>query len=227
MIEISCENVSVAYDEVVVRQVSFTVDKGDFVSIVGENGSGKTTLIKAILGLHPVSSGKIYRASSRNIGYVPQQTPAQKDFPASVYEVVLSGCLSSKGVISFYNKKDKALADSKIREMGIEHIKNKCYRELSGGQQQRALLARALCAAQNILVLDEPVSGLDPVATEELYSLLKNLNKSKGMTILMVSHDIEAALKTGNKILHMDKELKFYGTVEEYVESDCAKRFLS
>ena len=217
-----CENLSMSYENNnVLHDLSFAVEQGDYLSIIGENGSGKTTLMKGILGLMSPSSGTIMLSgiSRREVGYLPQQTVVQKDFPASVIEVVLSGTVG-KSKRLFYNSYDKKTAQDNLKKLGIEHLQNKSYKELSGGQQQRVLLARALCAASKLLVLDEPTSGLDPVATAELYEILKNLNKTEKMTIITVSHDIESAVANSNKILHLGKETVFYGITEEYIKTD-------
>ncbi len=217
-----CENLSMSYENnKVLQNLSFSVEKGDYLSIIGENGSGKTTLMKGILGLMSPSLGTIMLngISRGDIGYLPQQTVIQKDFPASVLEVVLSGTVG-KSKRLFYNSYDKKTALDNLKKLNIDHLKNRSYKELSGGQQQRVLLARALCAASKLLVLDEPSAGLDPVAVTELYEILEHLNKTKNMTIITVSHDIESAIKNSNKILHLGKDIVFYGTTKEYVETD-------
>lgn len=226
---LTCKNLCVNYDNFhAVSDITFSIDKGDYVFVVGENGSGKSTLIKTIAGLLKPKSGEIIFGddTTNKIGYLPQQTVIQRDFPASVYEVVLSGCLNSKGIIPFYTKKDKKRADENIAKLGIKHLKHKCYRELSGGQQQRVLLARALCATKNLLILDEPVAGLDPIVTAEMYKIIKKLNEENNITIIMVSHDIDSAVNNANKVLHMDNSLLFFGTSEEYKESEVGKKFL-
>lgn len=229
MSQIECKNVNVKYEnQVILEDVSFCIESGDYVCIVGENGAGKSTLVKVLLGTEGVKSGEIIFDSTLNkneIGYLPQQTKAQKDFPASVYEVVLSGCLNSKGISPFYSKKDKALASEMIKSLGIEKIKKKSFRELSGGQQQRVLLARALCATKKVIVLDEPITGLDPTVTREMYSLIKEINE-RGITIIMVSHDINFAINNATKILHLKKKIKFFGKTEEYIESEVGKKFI-
>ncbi len=198
--------------------VSFDLDEGDFLCIVGENGSGKSTLIKGLLGLKQYSSGSIVfnGVKQREIGYLPQQTPAQKDFPATVKEVVISGCLNRNGLTPFYSKNSKKRASEMMSLMKIEDLSDKSYRGLSGGQQQRVLLARALCATEKLLLLDEPVSGLDPMVTAEMYEAIRSLNREKGVTVIMVSHDIHNALHCGNKMLHMAQGRYFFGTKEEY-----------
>lgn len=226
---ITCNNVSIAYDgKMVVNNLSFTLNSGDYLCIVGENGSGKSTLVKALLGLHKVSHGSIKFGDSlvsKEIGYLPQQTVVQKDFPASVFEVVLSGCLNRRGVKPFYSKSDKARTIENMEKLNIAHLKKTCYHELSGGQQQRVLLARALCATSKLLLLDEPVTGLDPLATAELYELIKKLN-DEGKTIIMVSHDIRSAAENATHILHMKNGPAFFGTTDEYIKSNIGIRFL-
>lgn len=226
---ISCNNVSFSYENTsVIRDLSFSVNSGDYLCIVGENGSGKSTLIKGLLGLKNPSRGQITRGSelkSNEIGYLPQQTPAQKDFPASVFEVVLSGRLNSRGIRPFYTKNDKKIAEENIKRLGIEHLQKRSYRELSGGQQQRVLLARALCASKKLLLLDEPVTGLDPIVTEEMYRLIDELNKKEKITIIMVSHDIVSSVKYATHILHLNHKDGFFGTTEDYINSPVGKYF--
>ena len=217
MAELSVQNVTLGYEgRPVVEGLSFTVGSGDYLYILGENGSGKSTLIKAILGLHPAMEGEIRWEGLKpsEIGYLPQQTDVQRDFPASVIEIVRSGLISRGGLRPFYTKEEKALADANMERLGITHLTRRCYRELSGGQQQRVLLARALCAARKMLLLDEPVAGLDPGASEEMYELVAGLNR-EGITILMVSHDLQAAEKYARHILRIGEPV-FWGTKEEY-----------
>ncbi len=229
MSQLSCKNLCLGYDgKEIIHNLNFEVSEGDYLCIVGENGSGKSTLMRTVLGLQSPVSGKIETGSglSRNeIGYLPQQTQVQKDFPATVWEVVLSGCQGKCGLRPFYKKEEKALAKENIEKMGIAQLTGRCYRNLSGGQQQRVLLARALCATGKILLLDEPVSGLDPSVTAEMYQLIEALN-SDGITVIMISHDINAALKYADKILHIGKKI-FFGTKEEYIHSDIGSDFTS
>lgn len=226
---ISCKNVYLSYENNnVVEDLSFTVGSGDYLCIVGENGSGKSTLIKAILGLKETACGHLHYGdgiTSKQVGYLPQQTTAQRDFPASVYEVVISGCNANKSKSFFFSKADKALAKSNMEKLDILHLKSKCYRELSGGQQQRVLLARALCATKKLLLLDEPVTGLDPVVTAEFYSIIDKINKEFGITIIMVSHDLYSSINNASHILHLKKNNSFFGTVEDYIDSDIFKLF--
>lgn len=226
---ITAKDLTLGYDaQVVAHDLNFAVGKGDYLCIVGENGSGKSTLMKTLLGLKDPLGGKICFGDglkATDIGYLPQQTVVQKDFPASVKEIVLSGCQSRCGLRPFYNKEEKSLAKENMERMGIMELENRCYRELSGGQQQRVLLARALCAAKEVLLLDEPVAGLDPIVTEQMYDLIEKLNK-EGITILMISHDIGAALRYANKILHLGDSV-FFGTKAEYLESESGKSFLA
>ena len=222
MSQLICKNISIAYEkENVVDNLSVTIEKGDYVSIIGENGTGKSSLLKGILGLVGLKNGQVIfdeGCSRKNIGYLSQQNSMQKDFPASVYEVVLSGCLKNKGFKPFFTKKEKELAINNIRRMGIETLKKSCYADLSGGQKQRVLLARALCATDRMIVLDEPITGLDPVAAADMYHLVNKLNKDMGITIIMVTHDIDNALKYSNKILHLHKNNKYYyGPKEDYL----------
>lgn len=230
MSQIICKNVSLGYDEkVFIDNLSFEIEEGDYVCVVGENGTGKSTLIKAILKLIEPVSGEIILgdgAKTGKIGYLPQQTDIQRDFPASVREIVLSGCLNRCGLRPFYNKSEKKAAAENMKKMGIDSLADKCYRELSGGQQQRVLLARALCAAQKMILLDEPAAGLDPVAIQEMYSLIHELNERDGMTVVMVSHDIEAAVRYAKKILHLGSAHTFFGSTEEYVKSDVGRKFI-
>ena len=226
---ISCKNVYLKYENTsVVEDLSFNVEAGDYLCIVGENGSGKSTLVKSILGLKETASGHLHfgdGVTGKNIGYLPQQTTAQMDFPASVYEVVLSGCIGRKGTSIFFSKEQRKSAEENMKKLDILSLKKKCYRELSGGQQQRVLLARALCAADKMILLDEPVTGLDPVVTADFYALLKKLNKQYGITVIMVSHDLFAAVNNASHILHLKKTNSFFGTTSEYLESDTYKRF--
>jgi len=221
---IECKELTAGYEGTpVVKDLSFTVSAGDYLCIVGENGSGKSTLMKTLLGLRSALSGEIIFADGlkqKEIGYLPQQTAAQKDFPATVREVVLSGCLGRKGLSPFYSKADKKLCDDNIELLGISGIAHRSYRNLSGGQQQRALLARALCATKKLLLLDEPVSGLDPMVTAEMYEIISRLNRENGVTIIMISHDLQGALRYGTKILHMESGAYFFGTTAEYRSTD-------
>ncbi len=222
---IKTENLTLSYENMtVISGLDFEVSGGDYLCIVGENGSGKSTLVKALLSLKKPVLGNISFGDGllkKEIGYLPQQTNAQRDFPASVFEVVISGCLNSRGIRPFYSAKERAIAAENMKRLGIYELRQRSYRELSGGQQQRVLLARALCATKKLLLLDEPVSGLDPMVTAELYELIANINKS-GVTVIMVTHDMNAALKYANKILCMRENDYFFGTVDEFRKSDMA-----
>ena len=219
MNQLTVQDLSLGYEGVTVaKNISFTVNRGDFLCVVGENGSGKSTLIKGLLHLHPPTSGTIsYRAdfSPRQIGYLPQQTPVQRDFPVSVEEIVLSGFAGRMGLRPFYSKEERARAQATMERLGIAAVSKRCYRELSGGQQQRVLLARALCATEEMLLLDEPTAGLDPHATEELYRLAETLNKQDGLTVMMVTHDL-GALRCATHVLHVNADQTFFGTIDEY-----------
>lgn len=225
---VTIQDLSLGYDShAIVENLNFSVNTGDYLCIVGENGSGKTTLMKTLLHLQEPVSGQILIGDGlkkNEIGYLPQQTIVQKDFPASVREIVLSGCQGRCGMRPFYSKEEKQLAQTNMTRMGISELKDRCYRELSGGQQQRVLLARALCATRKVLLLDEPVAGLDPKVTSEMYELIETLNRD-GITIIMISHDIAAAVRYASHILHIGATV-FYGTKEEYLESDVGKFFL-
>lgn len=227
--QIICRNATLGYEDgIVTENLNFTVNSGDYLCILGENGSGKSTLIKALLGLKPQVSGEIIWCngfSATDIGYLPQQTPVQRDFPASVREIVMSGCLSKKGFHPFYNSAEKNLAMDNMKKLGIESLAQKCYRELSGGQQQRVLLARALCATNKMLLLDEPVTGLDPHAQIEFYELIADLNK-QGISIIMVSHDINSTIKYASHILHISKKQLFFGTSSDYLKSNTGRLFI-
>lgn len=224
-----CKNVSLGYEgNIVADNLNFTISKGDYLCILGENGSGKSTLIKAILGLKSQVGGKFEwcgDVKKNEVGYLPQQTVVQKDFPASVQEIVRSGCLAKCGLRPFYNKKEKELAKSTMKQLNIDMLAKRCYRELSGGQQQRVLLARALCATKKILLLDEPVTGLDPKAQIDFYELIAKLNNN-GITIIMVSHDIASSIKYASHILHIgSKKQLFFGKTSEYLTSQTGKIF--
>ena len=225
---ITCRDLCLGYDgREILHDLSFEVNSEDYLCIVGENGSGKSTLMRTILGLQRPLSGQILTGDGlrhTEIGYLPQQTPVQKDFPASVREVVLSGFEGSCGWRPFYTREEKQRAEENIRAMGIEALSRRCYRELSGGQQQRVLLARALCATGKLLLLDEPVSGLDPKVTFEMYELIERLNRDQGITVIMISHDINGAIRNGKKILHIDREIEFFGSTDEYLKTDCYRR---
>ncbi len=228
MAQLTCRNLTLGYEgQAVLRELDFTVNAGDYLCIVGENGSGKSTLMKTVLGLMKPLSGQIEWGEGlhvNEIGYLPQQTVVQKDFPATVWEIVLSGCQARMGRRPFYTAEDKELARANLARMDMTGFAKRCYRELSGGQQQRVLLARALCATRRLLLLDEPVSGLDPRVTAEMYALIQRFNREEGVTILMISHDIEAALRYATHILHISQDT-FFGTVEEYRSSAVGKRF--
>ena len=225
---ITVKNLEVGYEKKTITEpINFKVDRQDYLCIVGENGAGKSTLMKTLLGLIKPVGGEIVFGDglkANEIGYLPQQTVVQRDFPASVREIVLSGCQARAGFRPFYNKEEKKLAEENMERMGITGLADSCYRELSGGQQQRVLLARALCATRKILLLDEPVSGLDPKVTADMYELINSLNR-EGITIIMISHDIAAAVRYATHILHIGANL-FYGSREEYMESDEGRFFL-
>ncbi len=228
MSQLICKDLKLGYEDIVlVEKMNIEVKKGDYLCIVGENGAGKSTLMRTLLRLQKPLGGEVLYGdglSPKRIGYLPQQTVVQKDFPASVREVVLSGCQTSLGKHLFYTKEDKDLCRKNMERLGIENLAGHCYRELSGGQQQRVLLARALCATEDMLLLDEPVSGLDPMVTIEMYDLIRKINKS-GITILMISHDIHSAVRYADHILHIGGDY-FFGTTEQYLASPVGAKYL-
>ncbi len=226
---ITCKNVSFSYDgKLAAKDISFELNKGDYLCILGENGTGKSTIIKGILGLIKPASGEVYYNDVKHteIGYLPQIAEIPTDFPASVYETVLHGRCEKLGRRPFFNTEDKRIAKENMKLLGIEKLKNKGFQTLSGGQKQRVLLARALCATEKILFLDEPVSGLDPIVTAEMYQIISDLNKKRGISIIMISHDTKTAAEYATHILHIKKKPLFFGTAEEYKETDLYHTFL-
>lgn len=230
MSQLTCTNLSIGYDgRTIASNINFSAERGDYICIVGENGSGKSTLVKTILNLNPPLSGSVNFGAEikRNeIGYLPQQTEIQKDFPASVSEVVMSGFLTRHKFLPFYNRNEKSKAAEQMKRLGIDELSKRCYRELSGGQQQRVFLARALCATEKMIVLDEPVTGLDPRVTAEMYEIISEINKKENITVIMVSHDVRAAIRYSSHILHIGHSDSFYGTVNEYLKSEIGQRFM-
>ena len=226
---ITCRDLTFGYEShAILEHLSFQVNAGDYLCIVGENGSGKSTLMRTVLGLQKPMGGTIAFGDGlveNEIGYLPQQTAIQKDFPATVWEIVLSGCQAHMGRRAFYGKAEKALAAQNLERLGMTACRRRCYRELSGGQQQRVLLARALCATRKLLLMDEPVSGLDPRVTAEMYDLIEQLNRRDGVTIIMISHDIQAAVRYASHILHLGGAEVFFGNAEQYRNSDVGRRF--
>ena len=221
MAQLVCRDLCLGYEgRELIRNLHFEICAGDYLCIFGENGSGKSTLMRTLLGMQPPLSGSVGTGDGlrrSEIGYLPQQTHWQRDFPATVWEIVLSGCQGQCGARPFYTKEEKARAADNLEKMGLAALKRRCYRELSGGQQQRVLLARALCATGKMLLLDEPVTGLDPTATEEMYRLIADLNR-EGITVIMISHDVPAALHCASHVLHLGKTV-FFGTKEEYLRA--------
>ncbi len=227
---IACKDVSLGYENrEVASGINLEVYPGDYLCIVGENGSGKSTLIKGLAGLIRPLRGQITVAPAlreESIGYLPQQTAAQKDFPATVSEVVISGCLKRRGFLPFYSADEKRLARKNMKKLGIDSMARRCFRELSGGQKQRVLLARALCATEKLLILDEPTTGLDPTAVTEMYQLIQKLNREDHVAVIMVSHDIMNALSQAKTVLHLKQQPLFYGTVQDYRKSETGRGFL-
>ncbi len=228
---LTCKNVSFGYENIIaISDVSFSLKEGEYLCVVGENGSGKSTLMKGLLGLLKPLKGELILEEAlqkSSIGYLPQQTDLQKDFPATVFEVVLSGCLKHRGFLPFYSKKEKETAMKNLKRLGMEEFKFRPYKELSGGQQQRVLIARALCATDRLLILDEPVTGLDPAATMELYQLIKHLNQKYQVAIIMVTHDIKSAVNQADLVLHLGQTQLFFGNVEKYKQSEIGTSFLN
>lgn len=226
---LSCRDVSLGYEgQTVLAHLDLTVRAGDYLCIVGDNGSGKSTLLRGLLGLLQPQSGEIWRAPELRrgaVGYLPQQTQAQRDFPATVSEVVLSGCLNQRGLRFFYTPAQRSAALMNMGKLGVLELKDESYRNLSGGQQQRVLLARALCAAGRLLILDEPITGLDPAAAQDLYKTLAYLNQKEGMAVVMVTHDLRPALRQARSVLHIGRGNFFCGTAEEYLASPQGRRF--
>lgn len=226
---IVCRDVSLGYEgQTVLSHLDLTIRDGDYLCIVGDNGSGKSTLLRGLLGLLAPQAGEILRAPELErgaVGYLPQQTRAQRDFPATVFEVALSGCLNQKGSRFFYTRAQKSQALMNLGKLGVLEWKDKCYRELSGGQQQRVLLARALCAAGRLLILDEPITGLDPAAAQDLYKTLNYLNRTEHMAIVMVTHDLAPALRSAKTVFHIGQRGTFLGTVADYLASPQGRRF--
>ena len=222
---LSCQNLCLGWGgKVIQNDLNFEINSGDYLCIVGENGAGKSTLMKTILGLHPAVSGSIRIGdglTQREIGYLPQQTQVQRDFPASVWEIVLSGFQSHAGMRPFYSAEEKAMAKKNMQRLGVTEFARRSYQELSGGQQQRVLLARALCATRKCLLLDEPVSGLDPVVTEQMYRLIEGLNR-EGITIIMISHDLDGVLQYASHILRLG-QTGWFGTKEEYLRKEASR----
>lgn len=211
--QLELKDVTLGYENIIVAEnLNLVISEGDYLAIVGKNGSGKSTLMKTILGLVQPLKGKVILGEGFtrcDMGYLPQVFAVQKDFPASVEEIVRSGFISSLGKRVFYTPEMKEEADNNMELLGLEDLKKACYRDLSGGQQQRVLLARALCATRKMLLVDEPVAGLDPEAQYEMYGILHHLNHNKGVTIVMVSHDLEAVDKYADHVLSMGQEITY------------------
>lgn len=219
MAQIICRNLAIGYDgKAIVQNMNFSVNTGEYLCVIGENGAGKSTFMKTLLGLQPPIQGEILfgdNLKQNEIGYLPQQTEVQKDFPASVREIVLSGCQNQLGLRPFYNRKEKSYAEAILNKLQITDLAEQCYRELSGGQKQRVLLARALCATKKMLLLDEPVAGLDPKAAKEMYYLIQKINREENITVIMISHDIQIAVNYASHVMKIGPNF-FYGTSEEY-----------
>lgn len=230
MSQLTCSNLTIGYEgRSIASNINFSAECGDYICIVGENGSGKSTLVKTILNLNAPLSGSVKFGNDikrSEIGYLPQQTEIQKDFPASVSEIVMSGFLPRHKIFPFYSRAEKNEAAKQMKRLEIDELSERCYRELSGGQQQRVFLARSLCAAEKMIILDEPVTGLDPRVTAEMYEIISEINKKDKITVIMVSHDVRAAVKYSSHILHIGHSDSFYGTVSEYFNSEIGQRFM-
>lgn len=223
---LACRGVSLGYERrAIVENLNFSVCAGDYLCIVGENGSGKSTLLKSLLGLMPPLAGSVECADRGSIGYLPQQTLTQRDFPATVWEVVLSGFANRPGLRFFHTAAEKSAAAMNLGKLGVLELRGRCYRELSGGQQQRVLLARALCAANRLLILDEPTTGLDAASAQDLYKTLRYLKEKEGMAIVMVTHDMPAVLREAESVLHIGNGKWFCGSVADYLASPAGRRF--
>ncbi|OOB77924.1 MAG: ABC transporter [Epulopiscium sp. Nele67-Bin002] len=213
MEQIICKNLEIGYDrKVIMGPLNIIINEGDYWCITGANGAGKTTFIKTLLNLTPIIGGAINLQNELkqiDIGYLPQQKPYQKNFPASVEEIVRSGFLNKINIRFYYNHHEKELAKTTITKLGIAGLEKRAYGSLSGGQQQRVLLARALCASSKVIILDEPIAGLDPVATQEMYSVIRKLNQEENITIIMISHDILHATADAKQMLHFDGNGKY------------------
>ncbi len=228
---ITCKDLNFSYDnKIVVENINFSINQGDYLCIIGENGAGKSTLVKGLLKLKKPYSGQLIfenNLKSKEIGYLPQQNNYQKDFPATVKEIVFSGYLNKINMIPFYKKSDKEIIYDNMKKLDIYSLKNKSFKDLSGGQQQRVLLARALCATSKLLLLDEPTSGLDPIVTKDFYNLVAKINKELNISIIMVSHDIKYAIKCATHILHIQRNQLFFGTSSDYLNSKIGKKFFN
>lgn len=221
---VTIKNLSIGYENKrIVSNLNFKINQGDYICIIGPNGAGKSTFVKTLLGLKKELSGEIIFDSSlkrTEIGYLPQVKSIQSDFPASVYEVVLSGCLNKLGFKPFYGKKYKTRVNDVLKRLNIVKLKDKCFSELSGGEQQKVLLARAMCATDKIIVLDEPVTGLDPKSTNDLYKKISELNRKDKLTVIMVTHDVDTSLEYATHILNINGKHTFYGTAHEYLHGE-------
>ncbi len=230
MSQIKCTDLSLGYNgKLIAEGIDFLVQEGDYLCIVGENGAGKSTLVKTLLGIEKPQGGKISfdkKLCPTKIGYLPQQPETKKDFPATVEEIVMSGTINNCKRRFWFSKSEKKRMESSLKKLGIYNLKKESYATLSGGQKQRVLIARAMCAAEKLLLLDEPAAGLDPVATNEMYHMMMDLNVADNITIIMVSHDINAAVRHAKHILHLGDGQVFFGTVDEYRQSKIGKEFL-
>lgn len=205
----------------VAGEIDIDVSEGDGLCVVGGNGTGKSTFLRTLLGLQPALSGEVsFNPSLRpgDIGYLPQQNPLQRDFPATAREVAMSGCQAMRGTRPFFRERERAIANEAMGRFGVAAFADRPYRELSGGQRQRVLLARALCAGRRLLVLDEPATGLDPGAAAELYAAMAELHRG-GLATISVTHDMAGGLEGATHILDLGRAKPFFGPMAEWARS--------
>lgn len=200
------------------KNISFDVNSGEYICIIGDNGAGKTTLIKSLLSLNDISSGKIEINCKRNeISYLPQNSSIPLDFPATVEEIVLTGTQDDKIKAFFYGVNQKKMANSAMEKARITNLAKRRFGELSGGQQQRVLFARAIAKNPKVLILDEPCTGLDSSTCKDFYKLLDDVNSIERVTIIMVLHDLSAVKKYASKIIALnDNKLAFCGSISNW-----------
>ncbi len=228
---LTCDNLSIGYSGTPVASgISFSVSPGDLLCILGKNGIGKSTLVKTLLRLIPPISGRLELSGHHTgcgVGYLPQRGETQRDFPASAGEIVLSGRLARIGSRPFFSKEDRQAALDALERTDALELRDRPFSQLSGGQQQRVLLARALCAASRIVVLDEPTNGLDPDAAKGLYDLLETL-RHDGLAVIIVSHDVSEALSHATHVLAFENSTENstpgFFTVDDYLNHLTAKK---
>jgi zinc transport system ATP-binding protein len=227
---IETKNIRVLYGQnEAIKNISFSIEKGDFIGLAGPNGGGKTTLIKAILGLIPIGNGEVKILGQdikkfgdwSKIGYLPQKSPTINNlFPARVKEIVFLGLLSKKKYLKKITKDDRKTVDETLEDLQIKDLEDKMFFELSGGQQQKVLLARALVSEPEILIFDEPSTALDPLSRESFFKLVEKINKEKGITIILITHDTGYIGTYANKLLYIDHEIKYFGNISGFCDTD-------